>query len=91
MSPLEMETCIKFFMERLSEDELAELDARMTSGVPVEPAMDSALKRRRGMLAMDAKTRVSIRKALASNATNEAKDRQALAEFLPNMNRLKVG
>jgi hypothetical protein len=53
--------------------------------------MDGALRRRKALLAMDAKTRIAARKAIASKLTNDAAGRTEFNARFPNATRLKIG
>lgn len=89
MSPGDMETILKFLMERLPEEELAELDARLEGDAAAAPvSMDAALAKRQAWLGMDSRRRHAVRQARRENRTaNAAFDAEFEAMF-PNANRL---
>jgi hypothetical protein len=86
MSQVDMETILKFYMSKLSEQELAELDEALANGVPPEAmASDAAIKRRQ-WLDIGARARIAGRKQRLDRL-NPAKDSATAAAF-PHMNRL---
>lgn len=89
MNPTELETIVKFLMEQLPEDKLAELDAKLSgedraSGI----AVDSSLRAKRDWLAMDARARHAVRKGRGAADAQRAADAARREQMFPNMNRL---
>lgn len=89
MSPVEIETILKFLMGQLPEDKLAELDAKLAgedraSGV----AVDSRLRERRDWLAMDARARHAVRKGRGAADSQRGVDAARRNEMFPHMDRI---
>ncbi|TGD96206.1 hypothetical protein [Methylobacterium nonmethylotrophicum] len=89
MGPTEMETVIKFLMSKLSEPDLAELDALLAGeGRAENLAEDSARGTRGAWLAMDAKTRHGVRKGRQQTAVGRSETYAEAAKTFPHMHRL---
>lgn len=84
ISPVDMEVILKFYMSKLSEQELAELDEALANGVPPDAmASDSA---RRQWLDIGPRARIAGRKQ-RQDRLRPATDSATVAAF-PHMNRL---
>ena len=89
MSPEDMETVLKFYMNNLPEDKLAELDA-MLNGDAEQVAQDAAMKPqdRQAWLALDSGRRHAVRKAKRdAGRARQAADAAYEARY-PHANRL---
>lgn len=87
MSPVDMETILKFYMSKLSEQELAELDEALTNGVPPEAmASDAAIKRRQWQ-DIGSHARIAARDA-RQKRLRPAADSAEFARMFPHANRL---
>lgn len=90
MSPIEMDTVLKFLIAQLPEDKLAELDEKLAGEGSAEnlAAASDAQIRRRNWLAMDARTRHAQRKARNTVSAQSEADRARRNEMFPHMERI---
>ncbi|MHC2108336.1 hypothetical protein [Methylobacterium sp. CM6246] len=88
MSPVDMEMILKFYMSKLSEQELAELDEKLAGGVPPEGEMasDAAIKRRQ-WIDLGPQARKAARDARQRRHAPAA-DSAEYARMFPHANRL---
>ncbi|WP_167350061.1 DUF2213 domain-containing protein [Methylobacterium platani] len=88
MGPTEVETILKFLMSKLSESELAELDAQLAGeGRAENLASDARLRDRRNWLALDARARHGVRKSRGQTVAARAADEAEITKAFPHMYR----
>ncbi len=88
MGPTEVETILKFLMSKLSESDLAELDAQLAGeGRAENLASDARLRDRSNWLALDARARHGARKGRAQTYAASAADAAEIAKAFPHMYR----
>lgn len=89
MNPTETDTILKFLIEQLPEDKLAELDARLAGEErATNAAADSRLRERQSWLAMDARGRHMVRKGRGVADAQRSVDAARRNEMFPHMDRI---
>ena len=90
MDPTKVEIILKFYVDNLPEDKLAELDA-LIDGDTAQVAQDAATKppERRSWLAMDSHRRHAVRQAKRGAREQAARNTASFDARFPNMDRLR--
>lgn len=87
MLPAQIETILTFYMSKLSESELAELDGLLEGGTPDSSmAQDS---QRDAWLRLGSSGRNTVRQNRQARVAQDSAGAERRAKMFPNMNRLK--